>query len=79
MTERSHIPTDGILLIPLEVNFEEIKSEYDKLIAQISELKSDAAAIKARADSAISHAENPEILKKELNELYKVTKAELRK
>ena len=56
-----------------DVNFEEIKSEYDKLIAQISELKSDAAAIKARADSTLSHAENPEIIKKELAELYKVT------
>lgn len=59
-----------------KIDFSNIKAEYDRLLGEISELKSEAAAICARADSAMSGAENPETLKRELAELIKTANAQ---
>lgn len=58
------------------INFDKIKAEYDNLYSEISELRTEAAAIKARTDSAMANAENPETIKRELSELTKTSKSQ---
>ena len=59
--------------ISLSENFEELKLEYEKILADITERKAQIAALTAEIRSALSSAEDTEQLKKQFAELKEKT------
>ena len=60
----------------ISADFEEIKSEYENLLKEISDKKSSAAADAVRAEEAISREENPETLRRKISELKSISRSQ---
>lgn len=57
----------------ISADFDNLKSEYDNIIKEISNKRNDATAEAVRADAAISREENPEIIRRKINELKDIS------
>ena len=60
----------------ISADFEEMKSEYENLLKEISDKKSSAAADAVRAEEAISREENPETLRRKISELKSISRSQ---
>ena len=59
-----------------DVDFEQIKAEYENLISQITERKSTEASVETQLKALINGMESPDVLQGKLNEIVEVLSAQ---